>query len=238
MLSFNIGKNKWAKNVTCEQTLMPGTSSICALFVSLQLKLFLMAPFCQGQFRFEVAITLLYFCAVQIARVCELSQLPLVSTPHPLLITARKRSLGQGNIFTGVCLFKGGGIGFPACITGHMTGGSASIGGFTSRGVCVQREGVFCIQRVCLRGEGVPPWGEGDSVYGGRGSAFGGSASGGVTTRPLPRTTRYSQRAGGMQYTRYWNSFLLILSTSQYIMLFLSIQQTYFLCNLILKHQN
>ena len=37
-----------------------------------------------------------------------------------IIITARKRSLGQGNVFTGVCLSTGG-VGFPPCITGHMT---------------------------------------------------------------------------------------------------------------------
>ena len=42
------------------------------------------------------------------------------------LITARKRRLGQANIFTSVChSFCLGGVGFPACITGHMTRGSA-----------------------------------------------------------------------------------------------------------------
>ena len=41
-------------------------------------------------------------------------------------ITARKRSLGEGNIFTSVChSFCLGGVGFRACITGHMTRGSA-----------------------------------------------------------------------------------------------------------------
>ena len=39
-----------------------------------------------------------------------------------LIVTARKRSLGQGNVFTQVCvLFCSQGVGFPACITGHMT---------------------------------------------------------------------------------------------------------------------
>ena len=47
------------------------------------------------------------------------------------IFTARKRSLGQGNVFTGVYLFylstgEGKGVGFPAYITGHMTRGSAS----------------------------------------------------------------------------------------------------------------
>ena len=47
-------------------------------------------------------------------------------------ITARKRSFGQGNVFLHLCviLFKGGRGGFPVCITGNMTGGSAT------RGVC------------------------------------------------------------------------------------------------------
>ena len=41
-----------------------------------------------------------------------------------IVITARKRSLGQGNVFTSVChsVHNCGG-GFPPCITGHMTGG-------------------------------------------------------------------------------------------------------------------
>ena len=52
-----------------------------------------------------------------------------------LLVTTCKRSLGQGHVFTGVCLSTGGGVGFPACIIGHMTRGSASRGrGSASRG--------------------------------------------------------------------------------------------------------
>ena len=52
-----------------------------------------------------------------------------VSSLHAIF-TARKRSLGQGNVFTGVCHSVLRGVGFPACITGHMT-----------RGVCIQGEG-------------------------------------------------------------------------------------------------
>ena len=52
-----------------------------------------------------------------------------------LIFTGRKRSLGQGNVFTGVCLSNGGGC-FPACITGHMTRGSASEGSASSS-VCI-----------------------------------------------------------------------------------------------------
>ena len=58
-----------------------------------------------------------------------------------LFITAHKRSLGQGNVFIGVCLCTDG-VSFPACITGHMT---SSQGG-------LPRGGGFCLKGVCLRG--------------------------------------------------------------------------------------
>ena len=40
-----------------------------------------------------------------------------------VLITACKQSWGQGNVFTHVfhSVQRGGGVGFPACITGNMT---------------------------------------------------------------------------------------------------------------------
>ena len=48
------------------------------------------------------------------------------------MFTARKRSLRQGNVFTGfVCSQEG--VGFPACITGHMTRGWSA----SKRGVCL-----------------------------------------------------------------------------------------------------
>ena len=55
------------------------------------------------------------------------------------IVIGPKRSLGQGNVFTGVCLSTGEGVGFPACITGHMTGGGRSASG--GEGVCIQGEG-------------------------------------------------------------------------------------------------
>ena len=66
---------------------------------------------------------------------------------HRLIFTARKRSLGQGNVFKLVChsVHRDGG-GFPACITGHMT-----------RAVCLQ--GV-CIEGGLYLG-GLPPGGLG-----------------------------------------------------------------------------
>ena len=51
----------------------------------------------------------------------------LVENYQTLVITARKQSLGQGNVFTSVCLSTGG-VGFPACITSH-TGRMTSIQG-------------------------------------------------------------------------------------------------------------
>ena len=40
------------------------------------------------------------------------------------IVTARKLSLGQGNVLTRVChSVHRWGVGFPACITGHMTRG-------------------------------------------------------------------------------------------------------------------
>ena len=65
----------------------------------------------------------------------------IVNAHLSFVMTARKRSLGQGNVFTGVCLFTGGG--FPACITGHMTRGVCiQEGGSASRGVCIQEGGL------------------------------------------------------------------------------------------------
>ena len=89
---------------------------------------------------------------------------------NALLPTAR-----EGNVFRSVCqLFwpqRGRGVGFPACITGHMIrgsaysrvciraglhpGGSASQGGLHLRGVCISGESAsrdVCIQGVCIQG--------------------------------------------------------------------------------------
>ena len=52
------------------------------------------------------------------------------------VFTTRKRSLGQGNVFTPVCHSVHGRevlVGLPACITGRMT----SMGGSAYRGVCI-----------------------------------------------------------------------------------------------------
>ena len=69
------------------------------------------------------------------------------------LFTARKRSLGQGNIFRSMCQEfcpqgGGGGCGIPACLAGHMTNqqGGASSGGACSGG------GVPALEGVCSRG--------------------------------------------------------------------------------------
>ena len=62
--------------------------------------------------------------------------------PWQIVITTRKWSLGQGNVFASVChSFCPWGVDFPACITGHMARGSASMGGSPSRGLCLQDGG-------------------------------------------------------------------------------------------------
>ena len=61
---------------------------------------------------------------------------------HRRLITARKRSLGQGNMFTGVCLSTGGGVSAPRGV--HGPGG------------CVCYQGDVCSRGVCSRGCMVP----------------------------------------------------------------------------------
>ena len=76
------------------------------------------------------------------------------SRPYAVF-TARKRSLGQGNVFTPVILFsRGGGLEvglnrFPACITGHMT--SIWGEGYASGG------GRVCIKGVRLQRGNHPP---------------------------------------------------------------------------------
>ena len=54
--------------------------------------------------------------------------------PVRVIITARKRSLGEGNVFTGVCLFTGGAI---------LSKGVPSLAGsaILSRGVLLSRGG-------------------------------------------------------------------------------------------------
>ena len=56
----------------------------------------------------------------------------LLDNNNGLIFTARQRSLGQGNVYTPVChsVHGGGGssVSVPACITGHMIGGSLSRG--------------------------------------------------------------------------------------------------------------
>ena len=79
------------------------------------------------------------------------------------LITARKRSLGQGNVFTPVCDSVHRGVSVPACTTGHMTGGQGGLcsGGSLSRGPLSR--GVSVQGGLCPGGDSV----QGVSVQGG-----------------------------------------------------------------------
>ena len=126
------------------------------------------------------------------------------------LFTARKRSLGQGNIFTGVCLSTGRGVGFPACIACHMTGGSASRGvclqgrGFASRGDMHpggSASGVRSAFRGCL-----PPGAGGlhpEVIY-----IQEGLHPGGWGRPPLRYMGYFGIQSTSGRYASYWNAFL------------------------------
>ena len=70
------------------------------------------------------------------------------------IVTARKQSLGQDNIFTNVChsVHKGEGVASQHASQVTWPGGSAS-GGLHPGWVCIQRE----FRQVCLRGCRPPP---------------------------------------------------------------------------------
>ena len=104
------------------------------------------------------------------------------------MVTTRKRSLGQGNVFTRVCHSVARGVGFPACITGHMTSIQGGLlpsmhhrshdqgvlhpgGGVVHLGGSASKEG----KMVCLHG-GLYP-GRGGSASRGWGSASMGRGS-------------------------------------------------------------
>ena len=131
--------------------------------------------------------------------------------------TARKRSLGQGNVFTPVHHFVYMEVGFKACITGHM-----------ARRVCIQRESASrgsASKGVCIQGN----WEDHPA------SAYGGLHPDGLNTppsvgrpggwycmhrwlgRPPPPsqdtedTMRYYEiQSTSRRYASHWNAFLLV----------------------------
>ena len=83
---------------------------------------------------------------------------PITPNVQSAFFTARKRSLGQGNVFTPVChSVHRGGVSFPACITGHMNDQ-----GCLHRGGSVCLEGGVCLQVVRIWGVCIQVWGGGD----------------------------------------------------------------------------
>ena len=110
------------------------------------------------------------------------------------IFTARKRSLGQGNIFT------------PVCHSVHR-------GGVRGRGVCVAR-GHACPRGACMPGVCVWPGGHawlGACMVGGRHARGGGMHARGdvhATHAPRPDTMRYGRSLSG-QYASYWNALSL-----------------------------
>ena len=60
----------------------------------------------------------------------EIEKRPRLVGSPPIIMTTRRRSLGQGNIFIGVCLSTGGSLGL--CPGGAL----CPEGGFLSEGLC------------------------------------------------------------------------------------------------------
>ena len=101
------------------------------------------------------------------------------ANPFPSIFTARKRSLGQVNVFTGACHSVHREVGWlPACITGHVTGEDLPPRGLPW-GDCIR--GVSIQNRVCLQGRGLHLREVGQT--------------------PPPSTTGYGQQAGGTHPT-------------------------------------
>ena len=128
-----------------------------------------------------------------------------------MLITARKRSLGQGNIFTPVChsVHKGG---MPGCSGGHawlLWGGWLLQGGVhgCSWGVRGCSWGGACM--VALGGMHGCSGGHAWLLPGGCMVALGGmhGCSGGVCG--IQRDTEIWSMSG--RYASYWNAFLFLL---------------------------
>ena len=143
-----------------------------------------------------------------------------------LLPTAR-----EGNVFRSVCQsFCSQGGGFPACITGHMTGGIHPGEICIQEGVCIQG-GLHPAEGVYIQGRGSASRGgvyiqvrgsasRSGSLHLGEGSASRGSTSRGVciwevvqTPPPLIMTSSGSHCSS--QHASYWNAFSFIHDSSR-----------------------
>ena len=132
----------------------------------------------------------------------------IVFTHHCSLAPANE--VCEGIVFIPVChSVRGGGgqVGFPTCITGHMTGESASRegGGSTSRGFCIQR-GLH--SRDLHRGGGLHSVGFASRGVCTRGICIGGGVcmQGGVGQTP---PGYYGIRSMSRRCAFFWNGFLL-----------------------------
>ena len=120
----------------------------------------------------------------------------LIPSPRTDLVTARKRSLGQGNIFTPVChsVHRG------ACVV--AAGGCMVAGGgcVVAGGVCmVAAEGghAWLLRGVCLVAQGGHVWLLRGGVH---------CCSWGGGMRGIQRDTEIRSMSG--RYASYWNAFL------------------------------
>ena len=112
------------------------------------------------------------------------------------IITAHNSRCGKVT-FSQACVIPSvhrEGVGIPACITGHMTKGSASRGVLHPRGVCIQegfasKRGLHPGVEVCIGGGGLHPEGVG-------------------RTPPPPVYYRIQSTSG--RYASYWNAFLFL----------------------------
>ena len=119
----------------------------------------------------------------------------LMGMPYLAIITARKRSLGQGNIFTSVrhSVQRGEGVASQHGSQVTWPGGLHPGGSASGRGVCIWRStaGGICIQ-------------------GGLG-------------RSAPAIEYFGIRSTSWRYTSYWNAFLLlVMSTNEQIIFIFS----------------
>ena len=130
---------------------------------------------------------------------------------HPVVFTARKRSLGQGNIFTPVCHSVHGGGGVRGCSRGGgvrgCSGGACMCG--CSGGACMVARGACMVARgLCMVAPGglcmVAPGGREACMValGGHVWLLPGGGMGGIR-----RDTEIRSMSG--RYASYWNAFLL-----------------------------
>ena len=124
-----------------------------------------------------------------------------------------------------MCHSVWGGVGFPACITGHLTRGSASRRGFASRVICILG-GSASRGRSASRGQGESAFRRDGGLHRGGGGCLppGGMHLGGLHLRGLhpggptskvgwadPSIGYYGIQSTSRRYASYWNTLLFVM---------------------------